>query len=310
MRTQNTTNGAAACPMCGQPLADQHSIERVADYEKRTEAQLRKKLEPRAMAAAEGKYGKRLAQATQEAEDLRRKLEAKSARVLGEEQQDELFQRLRRAFPEDHLELVGDNGTGDVLQTVYAERREVGRILHECKNTRQWQGAWVERIRRDGKLRRATHLIIESRKLPSGVRGFCQVNGVLVCQPDYALALTHVLRLWMISACAQDGVAVDENELWEYLRGEKFGERLGALRRATKVESAALLAEERAHHRWWDARASRARTVGGAVAGIEGDLQDLSAQSDPKAGAHGPTSPPPSTPEPRPSAVADVVRTT
>src|SRR5262249_60953815 len=132
---------------------------------------------------------------------------------------------------------------------------------------------------------RAAHLIIESRKLPRGVRGFCEVDGVLVCQPDYALALTHVLRLWMVSICAEGGVAVDENELWEYLRGEKFRDRLGALRRATKEESAALLAEERAHHRWWDGRASRARTIDGAVAGIDGDLQEPSARSDPDAGA-------------------------
>jgi hypothetical protein len=261
--------------MCGQPLIDGEALERVADYEKQTTARLRKELLPQAMAAAQGKYGQRLAQATHEADDLRRKLEAKSARALGEEQQDELIQRLERAFPDDHFTLVGDNGAGDILQTVRANGREVGRILHECKNTRQWQTAWIAKIKHDGKLRRATHPIIVSRKLPRGARGFCESDGVLVCQPDFAQALTHVLRLWMIATYSEDGPPPDEDELWTYLQSDEFRGRLEALRCVTADESDALLAEERAHERWWKARTSRAAVVAGAVSAIEADLREL-----------------------------------
>lgn len=271
----NAKDDRRACPMCGQPLQDEHAVQRVADYERDTEARLLKRLTPRAMAAAEGKFGERLAQATREADDLRRKLEAKSARALGEEQQDALLVRLERAFPDDDFAVVGDNGTGDIVQTVRSADHEIGRILHECKNTKQWQSAWVTKIQQDGELRRASHLIIESRRLPRGARGYCERDGVLICQPDYAEALTHVLRAWMIAAYVPEGPVPDEHLLWEYVDGHEFRAHLDALRQSTGDENDALLAEERAHKRWWDARANRTGRIRSTVSAIEGDIREI-----------------------------------
>jgi len=119
--------------MCGQPLADERSADQVVQYEKRLEGRLRKQLMPQAMAAAEDKYAERLSQATHQTDDLRRKLDARSARELGVEQQDALLALLQKAFPEDDLVLVGDNGTGDLAQTVRSGSHDIGRILHESK---------------------------------------------------------------------------------------------------------------------------------------------------------------------------------
>jgi hypothetical protein len=276
MKTRTrTTKRRSTCPMCGQPLTDEHAGERVAGYETRVEARLLRRLMPRAIAEAEAKFVARLAQATHEADDLRRKLEAKSARSLGEEQQDALLARLEKAFPDDQLVLVANNGTGDILQTVRSRGREVGRILHESKNTKQWSNGWVAKVKQDGATRHASHLVIESRRLPRGARGYCERDGVLICQPDYAEALTHVLRMWMIATCVEDGAVPDEGRLWAYLDGNEFRGHLETLRKATGEESDALVAEERAHKRWWDARAVRAGTIRNAVVGIEGDIQEI-----------------------------------
>lgn len=176
--------------------------------------------------------------------------------------------------------LVGDNGTGDILQTVRDAGREAGRILHESKNTKQWQNPWVAKIRADGEVRRATHLVIVSRRLPRGAHGYCERDGVLVCEPEYALALTHVLRMWMIASYVEDGdTAPDEQALWDYLGGGEFHARLDALRQATSEEDSALVAEERAHKRWWDDRARRAGTVRNAVARIVGDIKEIADRS-------------------------------
>lgn len=132
------------------------------------------------------------------------------------------------------------------------------------------------KIREDGAVRRATHLVIVSRRLPRGAQGYCECGGVLVCQPDYALALTHVLRMWMIATYVEDGnVAPDEQALWDYLDGDEFHAHLVALRSATREEDAALVAEERAHKRWWDDRARRAGTVRNTVTSVERDIKDI-----------------------------------
>ena len=94
----------------------------------------------------------------------------------------------------------------------------------------------MPKIKQDGKLRRARHLIIETRTLRRGGRGHCERDGVLVCQPDYAEALTYVLRKWMIAAYREDGPEPDEDALWEYLDGENFRERRNALRKVAKDE--------------------------------------------------------------------------
>ena len=275
-RDANPIESESTCPMCGQPLVDKQAAAHVADYEKRTEARLLGELAPQAIAVAEGKYGGRLAEAIREADDLRRKLEAKSARSRGKEQEDALIARLARAFPEDDLAPIADHGAGDILQIVHSKGQEVGRILHESKNTKAWLNAWVPKIKQDGELRRATRLVIESRCLPRGARGYCERDGVMVCEPDYAEALTHVLRMWMISTHVEDDQKPDEQKLWEYLSGEEFRARLDLLRKATNQEDEALLAEERSHKRWWDARAERVGTIRNAVAGIEGDIREIS----------------------------------
>jgi hypothetical protein len=264
------------CPMCGQALLDEQAARRVRTYEKRVEARLTKELEPRVRDEMQTKHGQERLALQHQVDDLKRKLEAKSSRALGEEQQDALLSRLQRAFPGDEIVLIGDNGTGDILQTVCDGGREVGRILHESKNTKQWQNTWIAKIREDGEVRRATHLVIVSRRLPRGVTGHCERDGVLVCQPDYAVGLTHVLRMWMIASYVEDGdTAPDEHLLWDYLGGDEFQARLDALRNATSEEDAALVAEERAHKRWWDDRARRAGTVRSTVASIVGDIKDI-----------------------------------
>jgi hypothetical protein len=268
------------CPMCGQTLLDEQAAKRVHAYEKRVEARLVKDLKRRVRDEMETAHGQERLALQHQVDDLKRKVDAKSSRALGEEQQDALVSRLQKAFPDDEIVLVGNNGTGDIVQTVRGSGREVGRILHECKNTKQWQNAWVAKIHEDGEVRRVTHLVIVSRRLPRGVQGYCERGGVLICQPDYALALTHVLRMWMIAAHTEDGAAApDERALWSYLDGDEFQGRLDALRQAASDEDAALVAEERAHKRWWDDRARRAGRLRNTVTSIEQDIEYIASGS-------------------------------
>jgi hypothetical protein len=67
----------------------------------------------------------------------------------------------------------------------------------------------------------------------------------------------------------------EEQRLWDYLDGDEFRGRLTTMTKALRQDDDALLAEERAHKRWWDARAERIGTTRAAIHGIEDNIDQI-----------------------------------
>ncbi len=129
-------------------------------------------------------------------EEAGRQANQGSQQLQGEALEHELGRRLREAFPNDAIEDVPAGALGaDLIQTVRDHLgRDVGIILWESKNTKQFSPKWIQKLRDDRVLAKADLCVIVSSVLPEGVERFGQIDDIWVSELPYAVALTHALR--------------------------------------------------------------------------------------------------------------------
>jgi hypothetical protein len=115
-------------------------------------------------------------------EELRRKAEQGSQQLQGEALEIELESLLRNRFPRDLIEPVakGEFG-GDVMHRVLGPGGQAsGTILWESKRTRNWNDAWLGKLRDDQRAAKAEVALIVSTALPKGIESFDLVDNVWV----------------------------------------------------------------------------------------------------------------------------------
>ena len=299
------------CPFCGQPLTNQAAIDHLHRSESKFEANLRRVLQAEANAAADKKLNqeRKLVQAKLEKtirvelekkqatkerhlegtvkrlcdqnDELERRLEDLNAPERGDLREEEIFNRLVEAFPEDDIKREGKGG--DIMHVVRyrtgKSQRRAGLILYECKDTLRWLNSYIEQIKADGKTHRTRHLLLVTRAMPKGEEGMFIRDDVAVVGPDYVIYLAHVLRQMVIEAdragLAGQGKAAKTAQLYEYLAGDEFREHFGAVVKAGGKLTAMLQEEKRAHERTWTRREqaygeleSKAIAVDEAICGI------------------------------------------
>ena len=278
------------CPYCGQPLTNRAAIDHLHRSQLKFESDLRRVLQAEANAAAQktikeerkaarGKLEKTIRaelerkQASKERhlegtvmrlreqnDELERRLDELNAPERGDLGEEEVFNRLVEAFPEDDINREGKGG--DIMQ-IFRYRtgqgqRKAGLILYECKNTLRWLNGFIEQIKADGKTHRTRHLLLVTRAMPKGEDGMFVRDNVAVVGPDYVVYLAHVIRQMVIEAdragLAGQGKGAKTSRLYEYLAGDEFREHFAAVVDAGSKLTAMLQDERRAHERTWTRR--------------------------------------------------------
>lgn len=238
-------------------------------------------------ADAEGRIGAKLAERDLQieslkkaSEELQRKLTQGSMQVQGEAQEVELERALAAKFPQDVVEPVGKGISGGDCLLVVAG---VGRILFESKNTKAWSGAWLPKLRDDGRAASADLLVLVTQALHKDVETFDLVEGVWVCSPKYAIPLTVALRQALCEAAqaraAGQGLETKAGLVYTYLTGQKFKSRISAIVEAFTVMKDDLESERRAITKQWAKRDAQIERVLQGTVGMYGDLQAIAGKS-------------------------------
>jgi len=218
-------------------------------------------------------------------EDLRRKADQGSQQLQGEALEIELESLLRSRFPRDLIEPVakGEFG-GDVLQRVLGPGGQAcGTILWESKRTRNWNDAWLAKLRDDQRTAKAEIALIVSSALPKHVESFDLVDGVWVSEPRFAIPLAIALRQSLIElACsrqAREGQQTKMELTYAYLTGPRFRHRIDAIVEKFTDMQADLDRERKTMMRLWAKRDEQLRGVLDATAGLYGDLQGIAGRA-------------------------------
>ena len=106
--------------------------------------------------------------------ELQRALEKKTNEELGEGAEIELFEALKKEFPNDRIERVAKGAPGsDILHGVVHNGRECETIIYDSKNHKMFRNEHVTKLLEDQLAAKAEHAILSTHKFPAGTRQLC-----------------------------------------------------------------------------------------------------------------------------------------
>jgi hypothetical protein len=221
-------------------------------------------------------------------EELRRKAEQGSQQSQGEVFELELEEVLRGKFPMDAIEPVAKGELGaDVVQQVNGSiGQPAGMILWESKRTKAWSDGWLAKLREDQRRCGADVALIISHALPKHIEHFDLVDGVWVVQPRCALPVAVALRQSLIELSSartvQQGQQTKMEQVYEYLTGIRFRQRVDAVVEKFNDMREDLDKERKFMGRQWAKRETQIIAVVESTVGMVGDLQAIAGKAMPE----------------------------
>ncbi len=214
-------------------------------------------------------------------EDLNRMSESAAQRTQGETLELELENSLRRFFPNDTIEAIpaAHNG-GDVLQRVVDNNgTPCGTILWESKRTKNWNDAWLPKLREDQRRAKSDFAVILSVEMPKNVATFGCVDGVWVTNRACFLGLAAALRAGLIAAAhareTTQGKINKVDLLFTYFAGAEFRQIVEGIVEAFVALKQDLDSEKRSLTRIWNKREKQIERAIVNTTALYGDLSAI-----------------------------------
>ncbi|MGL2361278.1 DUF2130 domain-containing protein [Helicobacter pylori] len=216
-----------------------------------------------------------------ELKNAQRKAELSSQQFQGEVQELAIEEFLRQKFPLDCIEEIkkGQRG-GDCIQVVHTrEFQNCGKIYYESKRTKEFQKAWVEKLKSDMREIGADVGVIVSEALPKEMERMGLFEGVWVCSFEEFKGLSAVLREGVI----QVGLAKKSQEnkgdkvdlLYHYLTSSEFSMQVNAIIEGFEQLRADLESEKRAMARIWKSREKQIDKVFEGTINMYGSIKGI-----------------------------------
>ncbi len=192
-----------------------------------------------------------------ELKNAQRKAELGSQQLQGEVQELAIEEFLTQKFPLDCIEEIkkGQRG-GDWIQVVHTrEFQNCGKIYYESKRTKEFQKAWVEKLKSDMREVGADVGVIVSEALPKEMERMGLFEGVWVCSFEEFKGLSAALREGVIQVSlakkSQENKGDKMGLLYHYLTSSEFSMQVNAIIEAFRQLKADLESEKRAMAGIW-----------------------------------------------------------
>ncbi|UOR22585.1 DUF2130 domain-containing protein [Helicobacter pylori] len=216
-----------------------------------------------------------------ELKNAQRKAELSSQQFQGEVQELAIEEFLRQKFPLDCIEEVkkGQRG-GDCIQVVHTrEFQNCGKIYYESKRTKEFQKAWVEKLKSDMREIGADVGVIVSEVLPKEMERMGLFEGVWVCSFEEFKGLSAVLREGVIQMSlakkSQENKGDKVNLLYHYLTSSEFFMQVSAIIEGFEQLRAELENEKRAMARIWKSREKQIEKVFEGTINMYGSIKGI-----------------------------------
>lgn len=194
------------------------------------------------------------------ADEMKRKAEQGSMQLQGEVQEEALELMLKNYYLYDSVEPVPKGYSGaDVIQTIYNDlRQECGKIIYESKRTKNFTEEWIQKLKTDQMSSGAAIAILVTESLPKDLDKFGERNGVWICSFNEVKQVSFILREMIIReyslTIAQKNSGDKMIQLYNYLTGTDFKQRIENVLDAFYTMKTELEKEKRAFSRIWKER--------------------------------------------------------
>ncbi|KNE04486.1 Caldesmon [Helicobacter pylori] len=216
-----------------------------------------------------------------ELKNAQRKAELSSQQFQGEVQELAIEEFLRQKFPLDCIEEIkkGQRG-GDCIQVVHTrEFQNCGKIYYESKRTKEFQKAWVEKLKSDMREIGADVGVIVSEALPKEMERMGLFEGVWVCSFEEFKGLSTVLREGVIQVSlakkSQENKGDKVNLLYHYLTSSEFSMQVNAIIEGFEQLRAELEKEKNAMARIWKSREKQMEKVFEGTINMYGSIKGI-----------------------------------
>ncbi|WP_033773869.1 DUF2130 domain-containing protein [Helicobacter pylori] len=216
-----------------------------------------------------------------ELKNAQRKAELGSQQLQGEVQELAIEEFLTQRFPLDCIEEIkkGQRG-GDWIQVVHTrEFQNCGKIYYESKRTKEFQKAWVEKLKSDMREVGADVGVIVSETLPKEMERMGLFEGVWVCSFEEFKGLSAALREGVIQVSlakrSQENKGDKMGLLYHYLTSSEFSMQVNAITEAFRQLKADLESEKRAMARIWKSREKQIDKVFEGTINMYGSIKGI-----------------------------------
>lgn len=168
----------------------------------------------------------------------------------------ELANQLRSRFPEDEVKPTGRKG--DIIQTVKTENKKVGKIIYECKKTKEFQSKFIEQIRRDKAKVIADYGVVVTWATKEDRQGFWVEGDIIIVHPYGVLDIATFLRETLVQMYTLK-ISKSESEakgkaLLEFMQSEEFRSRIQQSIEKSREAGEVLKKEVKTHINTWKKR--------------------------------------------------------
>jgi hypothetical protein len=233
------------------------------EHEANLRAELTKDIEERLQrrgAAQLRSVTKTLEKAVADKDNLQRRLDQISAGDRGAFNEDDVTRDLKTAFADDQIERRGRGG--DILHEVYyragVDRTSAGLIVYECKDTINWDNAFVTEARSAADQHRTPYAVIVTRTFPPKSREMLTRDGVVIVSPARLIELIRILRSGVVeihrAGLTAQGRAQKTMALYRFLTSSDFRQRFDAIVNLDRRLKKELDTERKVHERSWERR--------------------------------------------------------
>jgi len=256
---------------------------RLDEERKRMEESIAKSIEERyALQMKElQEQNKRL---TEEIDNLNKKARPLPSELEGEAQEKLLEETLQQCFPDDYIEPVPRGTRGaDVIQHVRKPGgKECGIIVWESKRAKQWNEAWVEKLKENLREINGDIAVLVTQAFPAedGVySSFTHYRGIYLTELRYAPSVAALLRNYIFRQdslrFAEMGRIEKESMLYNFITGNEFRHQVESIASAIEAAQKSLEEEQRSLQRIWKKRDTELKTSLLALASMYGKIDGI-----------------------------------
>ncbi len=215
--------------------------------------------------------------------ELQRAVEKKTSEELGEGAEIDLYEALRKEFPDDDITRIAKGAPGaDILHVIVLRGQRCGTIIYDSKNHKAYRSEHVSKLRSDQLAATADHAILSTHKFPQGKAQLHLQEGVLLANPARVVSVASMIRQHIVQIHTMRLSGIERERKTETLYSFITSERYAQLVRRVDERASDLLKEQEKEIKWhqnhWTREGEALRAIQKARADLDNAVAALSAQ--------------------------------